>query len=74
MDLRDEAIHRAASPPDMERVRELFREYADGLKVDPCFQGFERELAALPGNYAPPHYANPLPGVICLGLDLASAA
>lgn len=54
MDLRDEAIHQAASPQDMERARELFREYADWLKVDLCFQGFERELATLPGDYAPP--------------------
>ena len=54
MDLRDEAIHQAVSPRDMERARELFREYADWLKVDLCFQGFGRELAALPGDYAPP--------------------
>ena len=54
MDLRDEAIHHAVSPQDMEPVRELFREYADWLKVDLCFQGFERELATLPGDYAPP--------------------
>lgn len=54
MDLRDEAIHQAVSSQDMERVRELFREYADWLKVDLCFQGFERELATLPGDYVPP--------------------
>jgi ribosomal protein S18 acetylase RimI-like enzyme len=54
MDLRDEAIHQAFSPQDIERARELFREYADWLKVDLCFQGFEGELATLPGGYAPP--------------------
>lgn len=32
----------------------LFREYADSLPFSLCFQGFEQELATLPGRYAPP--------------------
>lgn len=54
MDLRDEAIHEATSPADVAIARELFVEYATWLNVDLCFQGFERELATLPGDYAPP--------------------
>jgi ribosomal protein S18 acetylase RimI-like enzyme len=44
----------AVSSEDLDHIRVLFREYADSLGVDLSFQGFESELAQLPGDYAPP--------------------
>jgi ribosomal protein S18 acetylase RimI-like enzyme len=35
----------------------LLREYEAGLGVSLCFQGFEAEVAGLPGAYAPPRGA-----------------
>jgi GNAT superfamily N-acetyltransferase len=47
-------IRPAEFPRDLQVVRALFRAYAEGLGVDLAFQGFEEEVAALPGKYAPP--------------------
>lgn len=47
-------IRPATLPDDLPVVQRLFREYADGIGVDLCFQDFDTELATLPGKYAPP--------------------
>ena len=47
-------IVEARTTGDVERSRSLFLEYAGALGIDLSFQGFERELAELPGAYAPP--------------------
>ena len=45
---------RAESPSQLSEARKLFIEYSEWLGLDLCFQNFERELAELPGRYAPP--------------------
>ena len=39
---------------EINQARALFREYERWLDVGLCFQNFEKELAELPGAYAPP--------------------
>jgi putative acetyltransferase len=47
-------IRNAQSPEDIRAARQLFEEYARSLGFSLCFQGFDKELAGLPGDYAPP--------------------
>jgi len=47
-------IRPASSPEDIAIIRELFLEYASSLGFSLCFQGFDKELERLPGEYALP--------------------
>lgn len=47
-------LTQAQSAEEIDLVRSLMREYQHRLGVDLSFQGFETELDALPGSYAPP--------------------
>ena len=47
-------IRHAGGAADIAHARALFVEYTKWLNVDLCFQGFDAELAGLPGAYAPP--------------------
>lgn len=61
-------IEHADLPEFVEIVRTLFREYEKSIQVDLCFQGFEKELAQLPGEYARPN------GRLLLAFDGDAAA
>jgi len=52
--VNDFDFQRAESPEQIAQIRELFLEYANSLGFSLCFQNFDHELAALPGDYAPP--------------------
>ena len=47
-------IREAHGDRDIALAHALFVEYASTLSIDLCFQGFDEELATLPGRYAPP--------------------
>src|SRR5262245_32726509 len=47
-------LHDIESGPALDEIRALFREYAESLNFDLCFQNFDKELASLPGIYSRP--------------------
>jgi len=63
----------AETPEQIAQAHELFLEYAQSLGFSLCFQNFDRELAGLPGDYAPPagrlllaKYGDQLSGCVAL--------
>jgi putative acetyltransferase len=62
-----------SSAAQIAEARELFLEYAESLGFSLCFQNFDKELAELPGEYAPPQgrlllaeYVGQLAGCVAL--------
>lgn len=58
----------ALAPRDIEDAGTLFREYSELVAEALCFQNFDGELAALPGEYVPPG------GVLLIARDGETAA
>jgi putative acetyltransferase len=52
--VNDLSFVQAESSAQIAQARELFLEYAQSLGFSLCFQNFDKELAGLPGDYAPP--------------------
>lgn len=61
------AIIDASTTSHLDAARAMFREYEKDIGISLCFQGFEQELATLPGRYAPPR------GRLYLLMDTGSA-
>lgn len=57
-----------AAPTDLPALTQLFRAYAASLPIDLGYQGFDDELAALPGKYAAPD------GALLIARDANGAA
>jgi carbonic anhydrase len=74
------SIRPASGRADLDAARRLFGEYAAWLGEDLCFQGFDQEVATLPGKYAPPdgrlflacHVDTPIGCVALRGFDADS--
>lgn len=61
-------MHSASFPTDLPAITPLFRAYAASLPIDLGYQGFDGELASLPGKYAPPA------GALLIARDASGAA
>ena len=48
------SIRQTESAEHIQQARELLLEYAESLGFSLCFQSFDKEVAGLPGDYAPP--------------------
>ncbi len=71
--VKDFSFAQAESAAQIAQARELFLEYAQSLGFSLCFQNFDKELANLPGDYAPPEgrlllaeFAGQLAGCVAL--------
>ena len=47
-------IIQAVNKNQITEIKDLFLEYARSLDFELCFQDFDKEMAELPGDYAPP--------------------
>src|SRR5947209_7876695 len=47
-------LEQVETPEQISLARTLFQEYGGSLGFSLCFQNFDKELAGLPGEYAPP--------------------
>jgi putative acetyltransferase len=47
-------VNALSEPEGVAKARRLFEEYATSLGIGVCLQGFDQEVATLPGSYAPP--------------------
>ncbi|MEQ8805279.1 MAG: GNAT family N-acetyltransferase [Rhodospirillales bacterium] len=53
----DAVISTVTGGPDLDTVREMFAEYGADVSRTYCLNGFDAELAGLPGAYGPPRGA-----------------
>jgi putative acetyltransferase len=51
------SLARPRTQDEWQQARVLFREYAESVDVDLCFQNFTEEVNNLPGEYAEPYGA-----------------